>query len=312
MQQTDGNLVMYSKGNLPLWTASGGKTGYAEDTLPAGAELSPGEALWSTDGQYEAVMQGDGNFVEYAPGGKPTWSTGTSAANSSIAMQTDGNLVVYSPSGQAQWASSTEPSSNDRLVQQTDGNLVIYGGDGSALWDPAGGRLSAPTGSNPSPSGQSIVDEATKWVGQVPYCWDGGTTSGPSHGEKDPKIQSQEGATYCLDTSTQGFDCTGLTLFAVYQASGGAITLPHDWSQATAAVNAGGQKITNTSDLEPGDLVYFGGTFGDFEHSGIYIGNGNIVDANIAYQAGSATRPDGVHEEPLSWQYTFVGGVRMP
>jgi outer membrane protein OmpA-like peptidoglycan-associated protein len=107
-----------------------------------------------------------------------------------------------------------------------------------------------------------------------------------------------------------GYDCTGLTLYAVFQATG--VLLSHGPDQATSALNQGGQLISNVSDLQPGDIVYFGGTLSDFLHSGIYAGNGEIWDANVSYTVtGVGVRPDGVHEEPLSWQYTFVGAVRM-
>ncbi|HEX3899346.1 MAG TPA: NlpC/P60 family protein, partial [Mycobacteriales bacterium] len=158
---------------------------------------------------------------------------------------------------------------------------------------------------------QTIVNEATAWVGKVPYCWDGGITSGPSHGSP-VATQRAEGATNCLSSATVGFDCTGLSLYAVAQATDGKVVLPHSSAQASGALAAGGTRITSVSALQPGDLVYFGGSFTNFDHAGIYLGSGQIVDANVSYRAGSATRPDGVHEEPLSWQYTFVGGVRLP
>jgi cell wall-associated NlpC family hydrolase len=74
----------------------------------------------------------------------------------------------------------------------------------------------------------------------------------------------------------------------------------------------GGTLISNVSDLQPGDIVFFGGTLDSFLHSGIYAGGGQIWDANVSYPVtGVGTRPDGVHEDPLSWQYSFVGAVRM-
>src|SRR5208282_516539 len=91
-----------------------------------------GESLWSPNGTYEAVMQPDGNFVEYGPSGY-IWATFTGVPGSHITMQGDGNLVVYAPSGTALWSSSTAPSLNDSLAVQNDSNLVIYSG-GVALW----------------------------------------------------------------------------------------------------------------------------------------------------------------------------------
>ncbi len=102
-----------------------------------------------------------------------------------------------------------------------------------------------------------------------------------------------------------GFDCTGLTMFAT------GLPLAHDSAQATDAVNTfGGQRIYSKSELQPGDIVYFGGSFGDFDHAGVYAGGGMMWDADIAYWI----YPDGVHERTLASvenELPFVGGVRL-
>ncbi|HYM54361.1 MAG TPA: NlpC/P60 family protein, partial [Solirubrobacteraceae bacterium] len=136
--------------------------------------------------------------------------------------------------------------------------------------------------------GEAIVQAAASQAGK-PYCFAGGTPSGPSHGKGGPGCPS----------GTVGFDCTGLTLYAVYQVTG--TVLSHDGRQATE----GGQIISNQSDLLPGDLVFFGGTLGNFEHAGVYAGNGEIWDAdnyNVPVQMHS-----------LAWvehALPFVGGAR--
>src|ERR1700694_1984820 len=88
----------------------------ASDTLYAGQTLVPGQAIVSSNGQYQLFMQnqngyaGDlsGNLVLEAPGGKATWSTtiwslaepayetASYAARVSIhaVMQGDGNFVL--------------------------------------------------------------------------------------------------------------------------------------------------------------------------------------------------------------------------
>ena len=96
--------------------------------------------------------------------------------------------------------------------------------------------------------GQAIVNAASSMVGE-PYCFDGGNTSGPTHGDGNA-----DGATRCGSQSIVGFDCTGLTIFATGKA------LAHDYAQAIDAVKySGGQRIYHESELQPGDLVYFGG-----------------------------------------------------
>jgi cell wall-associated NlpC family hydrolase len=95
-------------------------------------------------------------------------------------------------------------------------------------------------------AGGIAVDWALAQVG-TPYVW-GGETPGV------------------------GFDCSGLVQ-AAYKVAG--ITLPRvaqDQYNAT-------MKLTPDDPLEPGDLVFFGGSTTDVTHVGIYIGNGQMVDA---------------------------------
>jgi cell wall-associated NlpC family hydrolase len=79
---------------------------------------------------------------------------------------------------------------------------------------------------------------------------------------------------------------------AAYKAAG--VTLPRvaqDQFDATTHLAPG-------DTLEPGDLVFFGGGTGYITHIGIYIGNGDMVDAP---NAGADVRV-----EPYGWA-DFVG-----
>jgi cell wall-associated NlpC family hydrolase len=95
-------------------------------------------------------------------------------------------------------------------------------------------------------AGGIAVDWALAQVG-TPYIW-GGETPGV------------------------GFDCSGLVQ-AAYKVAG--ITLPRvaqDQYDATT-------KLGPDDPVEPGDLIFFGGGPTDVTHVGIYIGNGQMVDA---------------------------------
>ncbi len=133
----------------------------------------------------------------------------------------------------------------------------------------------------------AIVAAAQGQLG-LPYCFAGGDIDGPTIG---------------LDAactgSTVGFDCSGLALYAVYQATG--ILLPHySITQYTNASVYGGVRVTRAQ-LLPGDLVFFTGAGGPSPgHVGVYIGNGQMIDAQ---QSGV---PVAVH--PL--QSDYVGAVR--
>jgi hypothetical protein len=73
-------------------------------------------------------------------------------------------------------------------------------------------------------------------------------------------------------------------MYAIFQASGGTITLPHSSElQATLGqevAGGNGSQVLASGLLQPGDVIAFelnGG--GDYDHVGIYIGDGDMIDA---------------------------------
>lgn len=125
-----------------------------------------------------------------------------------------------------------------------------------------------PGAASAASQGQAIVNAAASMHGK-PYCWDGGNQYGPTHGRGDL------GHGGC-SSRVQGFDCSGLALYATFQATG--ILLPHGRGMQAGH---GGEVIKNQSELQPGDLVFFGGgSLSHFDHVGIYAGGGNVWDAD--------------------------------
>ncbi|WP_433610988.1 NlpC/P60 family protein [Prescottella agglutinans] len=100
--------------------------------------------------------------------------------------------------------------------------------------------------------GGAVVQLAMRYLG-LPYVWGGGNISGPSMG---------------------GFDCSGLTSYAMFAASGGRVALPRtsetQWGVGTEIPMAAAQ---------PGDLVFGNWQAGGPGHVGIYMGNGLMVHA---------------------------------
>jgi hypothetical protein len=139
--QSDGNLVLYANGRIPLWASN-------------------------TDGHpevFDAVMQSDGNLVIYDVNGRPLWASNTNGRpGAHLIAQNDGNLVIYGANNTPLWASNTvvpaqpaAPTRTDRLlanqgltvgqsiisgdgrfrlILQTDGNLVLYTQAGVPMW----------------------------------------------------------------------------------------------------------------------------------------------------------------------------------
>ncbi|MGY1898403.1 C40 family peptidase [Nocardia gipuzkoensis] len=96
--------------------------------------------------------------------------------------------------------------------------------------------------------GRAVIEHGARWIG-TPYVWGGGDVNGPTGG---------------------GFDCSGLTLYAVYHASGGRIRLPH-YTQAQQ--DHPSAQAVPFAQRAPGDLIFFtapGDT--DSHHVGIYYG----------------------------------------
>jgi cell wall-associated NlpC family hydrolase len=82
------------------------------------------------------------------------------------------------------------------------------------------------------------------------------------------------------------FDCSGLTMMA-WKAAG--VNLPH----SSSAQMAMGTPVSS-SELQPGDLVFY---YSPVSHVGIYIGNGQIVDAA---NPSTGVRVAGVFSMPFS------------
>ncbi|MGH9129636.1 MAG: NlpC/P60 family protein [Acidimicrobiales bacterium] len=104
------------------------------------------------------------------------------------------------------------------------------------------------TSSPAAPSGLAayLISAAESYVG-TPYVWGG----------EAPGV---------------GFDCSGLVQWVFAEAGVALPRVAQDQYNATAHLAPG-------ATLVPGDLVFFGPSTTAIEHVGIYIGNGDMVDA---------------------------------
>lgn len=102
------------------------------------------------------------------------------------------------------------------------------------------------TGTPLSPAARTAIDFAVGQIG-LPYVWGG---NGPQRGDA-------------------GFDCSGLTTAAYATAGVGLPRTAHTQYFATPRVDQ----------LRPGDLVFYGNPATKIHHVGLYIGNGQMINA---------------------------------
>ncbi|MDE3086376.1 MAG: C40 family peptidase [Acidobacteriota bacterium] len=122
-----------------------------------------------------------------------------------------------------------------------------------------------------APGAQSAVQAAESQLG-VPYVWGGESP----RGSPDP-----------------GFDCSGLTQWSWGQAGVG---LPRTAQEQYDAI-----PHVPMSALQPGDLVFWNDGTTSVQHVGMYVGNGDVIDAP---QTG-----ENVQIQPI-WYNGLVGAGR--
>ncbi|ATY17103.1 hypothetical protein CU254_41745 (plasmid) [Amycolatopsis sp. AA4] len=107
-----------------------------------------------------------------------------------------------------------------------------------------------------------VIDAARSQIG-LPYAWGGGSLNGPSGGSSP-------------DVGVVGFDCSALARFAYYQGTNGKITLPRSSKEQYRATKG---HTVPVDQLQPGDLLFWGGTAESIHHVALYIGGGKMIEA---------------------------------
>lgn len=101
----------------------------AQDSLLPNQSLQVNDVIVSSDGNFELVMQGDCNLVEYDRSGRALWASNTvrdASLQCYAIMQSDGNLVIYDQYNRPQWTSNTSGHPGAYVTLQDDANLVVY------------------------------------------------------------------------------------------------------------------------------------------------------------------------------------------
>lgn len=182
-----------------------------------------------------------------------------------IAAQVDGWLADGSVTGDPKSLYIASYNAGEGAVKNAGG--MPSGGDYTTQTQPYVAKVlayeaefAAPGGSGElvvspgSASGAQVVEAARQYLGTPPYVWGGGGTGGPTGG---------------------GFDCSGLTSYAIYTGSGNTVTLPRTSEQQWSV----GVEIPPISQAQPGDLVFGAWSGSGPGHVGIAIGNGQMIHA---------------------------------
>lgn len=174
------------------------------------------------------------------------------------AEQLGATAVTMSPAELAQQIERSAPNAYGAHIQLAHQLYALFAAiDPTSMpRTPAGSPAAGcgPTGSGApltgeaTAFGQAVIEHAARWIG-TPYVWGGGDVHGPTGG---------------------GFDCSGLTLYALYHASGGRIRLPHYTQAQQDHPTAQPVPFANRA---PGDLIFFTAPGdSDSHHVGVYYG----------------------------------------
>ncbi len=244
----------------------------------------------------DAVLaQGRMDCALVAAVGPLSRQAGVPALTLALEAYNAGLASVMGPGGAANMQAESYAAEVEQLATTTYAELpsAYTGGSGGTGASSAAGAPPAgttPAGTAPAVTfppgsfGQAVVGAAEGELG-LPYVWGGGTYSGPSGDADAPASLAGQ----------PGFDCSGLVMYAVYQASGGAIALPHSSQEQVTlgqqvALGTGAQ-VLSSGLLQPGDVIGFFNldNDGQWDHVGIYVGNGEMIDAPETGQVVSVT-----------------------
>ncbi|KPM11788.1 hypothetical protein QR98_0103630 [Sarcoptes scabiei] len=125
--------------------------------------------------------------------------------------------------------------------------------------------------------------EAARRQKGLPYVWGGGDQNGPTGG---------------------GFDCSGLTLYAYAQASGGQVVMEHFTGSDANPGQLHDPRLVDVplNAIEPGDLLFFGSA-AETHHVGLAIDSQTMIHAPDFGQT--------VKEESLSHFSDLVAARRI-
>ena len=127
-------------------------------------------------------------------------------------------------------------------------------------------------------TGNTIADAAQKYIG-TPYVWGGESMD--------------EG----------GMDCSGFVYNALKDAG-------YDVGRTTAQGYRSYGNSVSKSDMQPGDLIFFGKNNNDASHIGIYIGNGQMIHSSGGSKNTKSNPGKGVSIANVDYRSDFLEARR--
>lgn len=127
-------------------------------------------------------------------------------------------------------------------------------------------------------TGNTIADAAQKYVG-TPYVWGGESM--------------EEG----------GMDCSGFVYNALKDAG-------YDVGRTTAQGYRSYGTSVSKSDMQPGDLIFFGKNNNDASHIGIYLGNGKMIHSSGGSSNTKSNPGKGVNIADVNYRSDFLEARR--
>ena len=204
---------------------------------------------WGTAAQVQDVAYATGTFLDHLVR-VPNWQT----IPEGVAAQ----IVQISEFG-------------GRYQQRVPEARVLVG----AFAGTAGANVTC-TSTGPAGHGASVLIARAKTGLGLPYCYAGGNADGPTEGvATNGSHPGPNGLSPGCDDAHPGYDCSGLTLYAL---AGVGITVPH---LASSQYTAGGSTLVPVGQAEAGDLLFWSsdGSQAGIHHVAISLGGGQLIEA---------------------------------
>ncbi|MFE8697356.1 coiled-coil domain-containing protein [Cytobacillus sp. FJAT-53684] len=170
-----------------------------------------------------------------------------------------------------------ELASKEAKIRERIANQFVHVSKNTSVSTNSGSSSDNSTASVPVSGGDlgSIISAGYKYIGNSVYVFGGGRTAS--------------------DIANGRFDCSGFVSWAFAQ---GGISVP----SSTSGLRHSGSKVS-TSDMKPGDLVFFD-TYKKDGHVGIYLGGGRFLGSQNSTGVAIASLTSGY------WKDHFNGHVR--